>query len=101
MNNLATTLWQEGRYNEAEKLELHVLEYRKKLFGAEHPNTIIIMNNLARTWKEQGRDAEAIKLMEHCVQLSTKAFGAAHPKTVSVAEILKDWKKKRRRFWKR
>ena len=46
-----------GRWNDAEELGLKVLEARKRMIGAEHPDTLTIMNNLALTWKEMGRAA--------------------------------------------
>ena len=41
----------EGRtLNEAEQLEVQVLEMTKKLLGAEHPDTLSSMENLATTY---------------------------------------------------
>ena len=39
MENLAATYRNQGRWNEAEQLEVQVMEKRKKLLGAEHPDT--------------------------------------------------------------
>ena len=40
MTNLAVTYFTQGRWNEAEQLEVQVMEMRKKLIGAEHPDTL-------------------------------------------------------------
>lgn len=38
-----------GRWEEAEKLEVHVMETRKRVLGAEHPDTLASMAKLAST----------------------------------------------------
>ena len=47
--NLAATYRHQGRFDEAEKLELDVLEKRRRILGAEHPDTITAAANLAAT----------------------------------------------------
>jgi hypothetical protein len=37
MGNLANIYGSQGRWNEAEQLEIQVMDMRKKLLGAEHP----------------------------------------------------------------
>ncbi len=38
MANLASTLWNQGRWAEAETLEVQVMETRKTKLGADHPS---------------------------------------------------------------
>ena len=49
MANLASTFWNQGRWEEAEELEIQVIETRKTKLGADHPSTLTGMNNLAFT----------------------------------------------------
>jgi hypothetical protein len=35
--NLASTLWNQGQWEEAEQLEVQVMETRKTKLGADHP----------------------------------------------------------------
>jgi hypothetical protein len=42
MANLASTYRNQGRWNEAEQLEVQVMDMRKKLLGAEHPDTLTV-----------------------------------------------------------
>jgi hypothetical protein len=49
MANLAATYWNQGQWKEAEKLEVQVMETRKRLLGAEHPDTLTNMANPAAT----------------------------------------------------
>ena len=62
MNNLAATYSDQGKYEEAGKLELKVLDLQKKVLGPEHPDDLTIMNNLASTYSGQGKYIEARKL---------------------------------------
>lgn len=48
--NLATTFWDQGQWNEAEKLEMQVIETSKIVLEAEHPYTLISIGNLATTY---------------------------------------------------
>ncbi|KAK2051309.1 hypothetical protein LY76DRAFT_528822 [Colletotrichum caudatum] len=51
MAELATTYHEQGRYDEAEKIEIEteVLELRQEVFGKRHPDTIENMAELAAT----------------------------------------------------
>jgi hypothetical protein len=62
MNNLASTYSDQGRWKEAEVLEVQVLEIRKTVLGEYHPNTLDSMSNLAITYQNQGRWKEAEEL---------------------------------------
>jgi hypothetical protein len=55
--NLAVTYGSQRRWNEAEQLEVQVIDMRKnlKLLGAEHPDTLKNMANLAGMYWNQGR----------------------------------------------
>ncbi len=91
MANLASTYWNQGRWDDAEELEVQVMETRKKKLGADHPDTLTSMNNLAFTWKRQGRLTEAIKLMQDCVQLCERILGVHHPHSLASARSLAQW----------
>jgi hypothetical protein len=62
MANLASTYWNQGRWKEAEELNIGVMKIRKRVLGEEHPHTLIIMANLASTYWNQGRWKEAEEL---------------------------------------
>jgi Tetratricopeptide repeat len=94
MANLASTYESQGRWDQAEELEVQVMETRKRKLGVDHPSTLTSMNNLAFTWKWQGRDTEAIRLMEDCVQLRRHILlvGIGHPHFLSSCVALAKWK---------
>jgi hypothetical protein len=39
ISNLASTYGNQGRWKEAEELEVQVIEIRKRVFGLEHPDS--------------------------------------------------------------
>jgi hypothetical protein len=82
----------QGRWKDAEELGLQVLERRKRVLGAEHPDTLTGMATLAFTWKAQSRRAEALALMEECVLLRTQILGLNHPVVLSSSTTFAEWK---------
>jgi hypothetical protein len=54
MGNLASTYRNQGRWKEAEELEVQVMETRKRVLGQEHPDTLTSMGNLAVPRKTSG-----------------------------------------------
>lgn len=69
MNNLASTYGNQGRWEEAEKLFVQVMEIRKTKLGADHPSTLMSMNSLAHTWQNMGKKSEAIDSMQEFIRL--------------------------------
>jgi hypothetical protein len=49
----------QGRWKEAEELQVQVLETSKRVLTDEHPDTLISMHNLASTLQSQARHEEA------------------------------------------
>jgi tetratricopeptide (TPR) repeat protein len=62
LGNLATTYHRLGRYQEAEPLEVTVLEKQKKVLSAGHPHTLAALKNLAATYHKLGKYQEAKEL---------------------------------------
>jgi hypothetical protein len=89
--NLASTYQNQGRREEAEELQLQVMERRKTVLGPEHPDTLNSMKNLAWTWKCQGRHNEAMRLLSSCVQGLQRKLGADHRNTKAVVDIMNEW----------
>ena len=91
MSNLASTHRDQGRWKEAEELNVGVMDTRKRVLGEEHPDTLSSMANLAFTWKGQGQNAKAIGLMGECVHLRTRILGSNHPHTLSSFAAFTEW----------
>ncbi|KAI9674021.1 MAG: hypothetical protein M1829_003864 [Trizodia sp. TS-e1964] len=80
---IATYYGEQGQFNEAEKLEIEVLELRKEVLGTKHPKTITAMGNLASTWGQLGRLNEAEKLKLEVLELRKEVLGTKHPSTIT------------------
>ncbi|KAK4194106.1 hypothetical protein QBC40DRAFT_188947, partial [Triangularia verruculosa] len=83
--------WNQGRWEEAEKLFVQVMETRKTKLGADHPDTLTSMANLAFTWKSQGQHSDALALIEECAQARQRLLGAEHPDTLSSLATVAEW----------
>jgi tetratricopeptide (TPR) repeat protein len=94
---IAMTLHSDGQYNEAEELFGRGMESRKRVLGAEHPDTLTSMANLASTYRNQGRWKEAEELQAQELQLCSKVLGEEHPDTlISMENLARIWKSQNR-----
>ncbi|KAL4937107.1 hypothetical protein BDV06DRAFT_232801 [Aspergillus oleicola] len=81
----------DGRYNEAEELDLQVMATRKEVLGPEHPDTLTSMHDLAHTWKQLEKIQDALTLMQKCLELHNKVLGSDHPHARSTSNALRGW----------
>src|SRR2546430_6102919 len=81
--NLASTYWNQGRWTQAEELEVQVMETRKRVLGAEHPSTLTSIANLASTYRNQGRWTQAEELEVQVMGTSSRVLGAEHHSTLT------------------
>ncbi|KAL3264442.1 hypothetical protein ABHI18_000758 [Aspergillus niger] len=72
---IAYYLWSQGRDDEAEKLDLLIVEENKKEFGIEHPETLESIAGLSSTYSNQNRLAETEELNSLLVTAYTKLYG--------------------------
>ncbi|KAF8333800.1 hypothetical protein F5887DRAFT_1079968 [Amanita rubescens] len=72
-----------GRWDEAEKLEVEVMEASKEKLGSQHPDTLTSMANLASTYRNQERWDEAEKLFVEVVKARKEKLGSEHPSTLT------------------
>ena len=59
MMSLAESLFQQGKYAEAEAMHRQTLQLQEKVLGKEHPNTLLSLMSLAESLRQQGKHAEA------------------------------------------
>jgi tetratricopeptide (TPR) repeat protein len=84
--------WEQGQSDEAEGLNIQVLELRKAALGEKHPDTITAMANLASTWWQQGWLDVAEELHAQVLELSKAVSGEKHPDTiVAMANLASTW----------
>ena len=86
-------LYSDGRYSEAEKSISQVVETRKRVLGAEHPDTLASIASLASTYRNQGRWKEAEELQVQELDLCSRVLGENHPDTlISMQNLALIWK---------
>ncbi|KAI4940161.1 hypothetical protein J4E86_011127 [Alternaria arbusti] len=78
----ATTLFSDGRYEEAEELQVQVMQARKRVLTNEHPMTLKSIGNLAATYSTQGRWKEAEELQVQVMQARKRVLTDEHPSTL-------------------
>jgi len=71
-----------GKYTEAEKLEIQVLNARNKILGEEHPDMVLAMGNLASTYRHLGKHTEAEELLIKVLDARSIILGEEHPATI-------------------
>ncbi|KAF8544997.1 P-loop containing nucleoside triphosphate hydrolase protein, partial [Trichophaea hybrida] len=80
---LASTYRNQGRWKEAEELEVQVMETSSRVLGQEHPSTLTSMANLAATYRNQGRWKEAEELEVQVMETRKRVLGQEHPSTLT------------------
>ncbi|KAJ4159125.1 uncharacterized protein LMH87_008039 [Akanthomyces muscarius] len=83
MSNLASTYRSQGRWEEAEKLEVQVMETVKTKVGVDHPDTLASMANVASTYRSQGRWEEAERLEVQVMEMVKTKVGVDHSDTLA------------------
>lgn len=78
LNNVATVLKSQGKYEEALPLHGRALSIGKKALGPEHPHVATTLNNMALLLKSQGKYEEALPLYQRAVRIMEKALGPEH-----------------------
>ncbi|KAJ6492168.1 hypothetical protein C8R45DRAFT_928474 [Mycena sanguinolenta] len=88
--SLAITYDDLGRFDEAGKLTITVLEKRRRLLGADHLETLHAMNNLGWTYYCQGDFEKAKELQDVVLEKRRGLLGEDHPDTQLALRNLAD-----------
>jgi eukaryotic-like serine/threonine-protein kinase len=78
-HNLASTLGELSRLDEALDSLERVLEIRIAALGERHPSVARAMNSIASMLTDQGRFAEATEHLEKAIDIGTESLGPDHP----------------------
>ncbi|KDE75751.1 TPR repeat protein [Aspergillus oryzae 100-8] len=93
IKNIGMCLYSDGRWKEAERLQVQVLELRKQVLGPEHPDTLINIAGLASIYWNQGQWREAEELEIQVLELRKQVLGPEHPDTlISMHNMAYTWK---------
>ena len=85
---LASELYAQCEYDEAEKLLYEVLEGDCKAYGRQHPITVNSIGNLVLLLKAKGDRATAEPLLRDLVKVQREFFGNRHPNTLACINSL-------------
>jgi tetratricopeptide (TPR) repeat protein len=87
MHVLTNVLTAQHRYAEAEKIYRELIEGRRRILGADHPDTLAAMSGLAMVIARD-RPAEGEKLLRDVVDGFQRRLGAEHPETLKATSKL-------------
>src|SRR5262249_40890611 len=87
-NDLAWSLFQQGRVADAEKLERDVLAKQRRVLGMQSLDTMETLGNLAVIMIEQHKDSESEKLAREVFETRKRQLGAEAPGTLSAMDNL-------------
>ena len=85
---LASSSIRVGRMDEAIGMLEGLQPIHRKVFGPEHPDTLIAMVQLATCYASAGRMAEGMALNEELLPLMRRVKGPDHPDTLSAMRLL-------------
>lgn len=88
LSALAHNLLVQGKYAQAEALELEALAIRRSLFGDEHQEIAATCSNIAMNLRRQGRYAEAEILLRKALEVLRSLLTEQHPDTVKAMSNL-------------
>ncbi|KAF8978980.1 hypothetical protein BDQ17DRAFT_1439776 [Cyathus striatus] len=77
----------QGKWNDAEQLEIHVMEMKTRFLGVEHSDTLSSMANLAATYRDQGKWNDAEQLQIHVMEMKTRILGLEHPDPSQIWQV--------------
>ena len=80
--DLAWTYQKQGSLEEAEKLQVQVLNVGRRVLGVEHRDTLRFMNHLAVMYQKQRRWDLGEKLHRQVLEVRKRVLGAEHPDTL-------------------
>ena len=88
-NKLATALRGVGQTDRAIGLLEHAVDYRMRIFGDEHSDTLVSMANLVVVLLEAGNYIRARAFNERVLAARERVLGADHPATQDSREGLR------------
>ena len=97
MSILGLVYHEQGKLDEAEKLQVSIVETSKQSNMGCGVDSLVSMNNLALTYQKQGRWEDAERLQLQVIEASKSNLGPDHPNTLSKMEnlLMMYWQQKK------
>ena len=83
-DNLALSLWHQGKYAEADPFYRQAIEIDEKALGGDHPTVATLYSNLAALLYTQGKHGEAEPMFRRALEISQASLGSDHPTTLTI-----------------
>jgi non-specific serine/threonine protein kinase/serine/threonine-protein kinase len=83
MDTMGQVYFSLGLHGQAQELFEKALETRRKLLGAEHPDTLTTSDHLGRCLERRARYVEAEKLIRDTLVMRERVLGPDHPDTLA------------------
>ncbi|KAL2812568.1 hypothetical protein BDW59DRAFT_38882 [Aspergillus cavernicola] len=77
-DQLSSMLGYQGRWAEAQELEVELRDTRERILGEEHPHTLDSMSSLALVYSNQGKLEEAVELFTKVMDTSQRILSPDH-----------------------
>jgi serine/threonine protein kinase/Tfp pilus assembly protein PilF len=79
LNQLATTLMERGKLEDARKAYERVLAARERLYGKDHPDVAAALNNVGNVYRRESKYDDAKRAYERALAIREAALGPDHP----------------------
>ncbi len=90
MQVMGTVYHNLGLFPRATELEKESLEIRKRVLGADNPETLAVMSDVANDFIDEGQLAEAVKLSREVLDRQRRTLGPENPQTLATVNYLGD-----------
>ena len=80
--------YQQGRIAEATEVARRLVDWQRRILGAEHPDYAQGLSNLAMLLQKQGDDHQAAALLERVIVIRRESLGENHPETARAEAFL-------------
>lgn len=88
LNDTAISLYEQGKYVEAEELAQRALRHAEDTMGTDNPQIAPFLNNLAVIYYAQKKYSDAAAMYERALSITEQAFGSGHPRVKSLLEAI-------------
>jgi len=78
----------QGRHKDAESMYKRALAGYEKVWGREHPSTLVAVNNLGNLYTDQGRHKDAEMMYNRALAGKENAWGPEHTSTLNTVNNL-------------
>ena len=87
-SNLAGAYERAGRFAEANALQQELLATRRRVFGPNHAETLVVAGSLGTTLLSQGKDVEAEAVYRDTLERQRELLGPEHEHTLGTSSSL-------------